>query len=283
MSKVSLRVMLALCATALLLGIAPVAIAEDAAATQPAKPVPYTEKIEGTVVTFNMLPVPAGEITMPDPAKKGATKKVQVGPFYVAKTETTWDAYDAFRLGELNAVKPVGKDATSSPSSPYGEADRGYGHKGYPVINESYLGAVHYCKWLSAKTGKNYRLPSEAEWEYACRAGQPDPSSAQLSKCVVCSTDKTSPVGSKTPNAWGLFDTLGNVAEWAVDLSGKPVVCGGCFEDKPEKVKASSRKYQTEDWQANDPQDPKSKWWLSDGQFVGFRVICVENPASAAK
>lgn len=285
MSKLSLRAIMLLCAGALLLGIAPVAFAEDAAAPQPAKPVPYTEKIEGTVVTFNMVPVPAGEITMPDPAKKGATKKVTVGPFFIGKTEVTWDEYDVFtfRLDEPKDAKPLGRDATSHPSKPYGEADRGYGRKGYPVINETYAGAVQYCKWLSAKTGKNYRLPSEAEWEYACRAGQPDPSSAQLSKCAVCSTDKTSAVGSKTPNAWGLYDTLGNVAEWAVDLSGKPVVCGGCFEDKPEKVKASSRKYQTEDWQANDPQDPKSKWWLSDGQFVGFRVICVENPAPAAK
>jgi hypothetical protein len=73
------------------------------------------------------------------------------------------------------------------------------------------------------------------------------------------------------------------VAEWAVDMNGKPVVCGSCFQDKPGKATAASRRYQTEDWQANDPQDPKSKWWLSDGQFVGFRVICVETPAPAAK
>lgn len=275
MSKVSSRLVFALTVAVLLIGTAVAVCAEDAAAPQPAKPAPYTEKIDGSTVTIDMVPVPAGEIMMPDPAKKGARKKVAVGPFYMAKTETTWDAYDAYRLGSSNEVKLVGKDATSSPSNPYGESDRGYGHKGYPVINETYLGAVSFCKWLSAKTGKKYRLPTEAEWEYACRAGLPDLSAAQLGKCAVCGVAKTSAVGSKTPNAWGLYDMLGNVAEWAVDMSGKPVVCGGCFEDKPQKVNASARKYETEDWTANDPQDPKSKWWLSDGQFVGFRVICV--------
>lgn len=257
------------------------AFAADVAGPQ-AAPAPYTEAVSGTTISFDMLPIPAGEIRMPDPAKKGTFRTVKVGPFYMAKTETTWDAYDAYRLGALDKVKLVEKDAVSSPSNPYGEADRGYGHKGYPVINETYLGAVSYCKWLSAKTGKSYRLPTEAEWEFACRAGQPDPSAAQLAKRAICGTQKTSAVGSREPNAWGLYDMLGNTAEWATDLTGKPVVCGGCFEDKPEKVKPSARKYQTEEWQANDPQDPKSKWWLSDGQFVGFRVICVDGSAQPA-
>ncbi len=278
-----MRRILGLAIAALILATASGAAAEDTLSPETTKPAPYTEKIPGTTVTIDMLPIPAGEIMMPDPAKKGTRKKVAVGPFYMAKTETTWDAYDAYRLGVLNEAKLIGKDATSSPSSPYGEADRGYGHKGYPVINETYLGAVSFCKWLSEKTGKSYRLPTEAEWEYACRAGLPDLSPAQLAKAAVCGTNKTSPVGSKAPNAWGLYDMLGNVAEWAVDLSGKPVVCGGCFEDKPTKVNAASRKYETEEWSANDPQDPKSKWWLSDGHFVGFRVICVESPAPAAE
>lgn len=253
-----------------LLAIATAVYAEG----EPAKPAPYTEKISGTLIAIDMLPIPAGEISIADPANKDAKKTVTVGPFYMSKTEITWDAYDAFRLDEELGIE--GKDAVSRPSKPYGEADRGYGRKGYPVINETYHGAVMFCKWLSAKTGKNYRLPTEAEWEYACRAGQADPSPAQLTKCAVCAVKKTSPVGSKTANAWGLHDMLGNVAEWAVDLTGKPVVCGGCFQDKPEKVSASARRYQTVMWQENDPQDPKSKWWLSDGAFVGFRVICIQ-------
>ena len=80
----------------------------------------YTQEIPGTLVKFDMALVAAGEITMPDPAKEGATKKIKVGPFYIAKTETTWDAYDAYRLGALEEVKLVEKDATSTPSNPYG-------------------------------------------------------------------------------------------------------------------------------------------------------------------
>jgi len=239
---------------------------------------PYTESIPGTLVTFDMVPVPAGQIMMANPAKKGATKKIKVGPFWIGKTEVTWDQYDVFvfRLDEPQGAQNLPNDATSRPSKPYGAADRGYGRKGYPVINESFAGAQAYCKWLTKKTGHAYRLPTEAEWEYACRAGAPEPTAEQLAKCAVTFAEKTQPVGTKSPNAWGLHDMLGNVAEWCVDLKGKPVVCGGSFEDTPKNVKASARKYQTEGWQANDPQDPKSKWWLSDGEFVGFRVIRVK-------
>ena len=235
----------------------------------------YTESIAGTLVTFEMVPIPAGGITLPDPAKKGATKTIKVGPLWIGKTEVTWDAYDifVFRLDEPRDAKPLGRDATSHPSKPYGAADRGYGHKGYPAINESFLGAQTYCKWLSKKTGHSYRLPTEAEWQYACLAGAPAPTAEQLKTSAVTFAEKPSPVASKQPNAWGLFDMLGNVAEWCVDLKGKPVVCGGSFEDSPKKVSPSMRKYQTETWQENDPQDPKSKWWLSDGQFVGFRIV----------
>jgi len=270
----SLRLVVLLCAGALILGLAAV----STAAGDATPPAAYTQSISGTLVKFDMVPVPAGEISMPDPAKKGGTKKIKVGPFWIGRTEVRWDEFDVFvyRLDEPPGAKRSAKDAITRPSKPYGTADKGYGRKGYPVINESFLGARAYCKWLSAKTGHKYRLPTEAEWEYACRAGKPAPTPDQLSRCAVTFAEKTSPVGSKAPNAWGICDMLGNVAEWCVDLKGKPVVCGGSFEDKPAKVKPTARRYQTEDWQANDPQDPKSKWWLSDGQFVGFRVIRVK-------
>ncbi|NLN74964.1 MAG: formylglycine-generating enzyme family protein [Armatimonadetes bacterium] len=238
-----------------------------------------TLEIPGTLVKIDMISIPAGEITMPDPDKEGATKKIKVGAFAIAGTETTWDAYDAYRLGAHEGAKLVDKDATSAPSNPYGAIDRGFGHKGYPAINVTYHGAVSYCKWLSEKTGRKFRLPTEAEWEYACRASVAEPTADQIKATAVTFAEKTSAVASKQPNAWGVYDMLGNVAEWCVDLKGKPVVCGGSFMDLPAKVKPSTRKYQTDAWQANDPQDPKSKWWLSDGEFVGFRVIC--EPATA--
>jgi formylglycine-generating enzyme required for sulfatase activity len=199
---------------------------------------------------------------------------VQIKPFWIGKTEITWDEYDAFvfKLDEPDGIAN-GSDAVSHPSLPYGAADRGYGHRGYPAIDLSYYGADQYCKWLSAKTGYKYRLPTEAEWEYACRSGKPEPDAGHLADYAWFQQEKTKPIGKKTPNAWGLYDMLGNVSEWCTDLDGKPVVCGGSFEDKAENVRPSSRRYQDDSWQANDPQNPKSKWWLSDGQFVGFRIL----------
>lgn len=268
----------AICACALTLGLFAAAHAENAAA-----PAAYTEQISGTLVSFDMVPIPAGTITMPDPAKKGATKTIKVGPLWFGKTEATWDMYDifTFRLDEPKDVKPLGRDATSHPSKPYGEADRGYGRKGHPVINESFLGAETFCKWLSKKTGHHYRLPTEAEWQYACLAGKADCTADDVKNCAVSFAEKTCPVATKQPNAWGLYDMLGNVGEWCVNLKGKPVVCGGSFMDAPKNIKPTSRKYQTEQWDENDPQDPKSKWWLSDGQFVGFRIVRDDSPVQA--
>jgi formylglycine-generating enzyme required for sulfatase activity len=241
------------------------------------KPAPFTESISGTLVKFDMVGIPAGEITMPDPTKSGSTKKIKVAALWVGKTEVTWDAYDVFvfRLDEPGGGAPAtGQDALSRPSKPYGASDRGYGHKGYPAINLSSLGAQKFCEWLSKKTGKKYRLPTEAEYEYACRAGQPVPTGDQLEKYAWFWQEKTQPVGTKLPNAWGLYDTLGNVGEWCIDLSGKPVVCGSAFDDTGEKTTPTMRRYEDDSWHGNDPQDPKSKWWLSDGTFAGFRVVC---------
>ncbi|MGB9619630.1 MAG: formylglycine-generating enzyme family protein, partial [Armatimonadota bacterium] len=142
-----------------------------------------------------------------------------------------------------------------------------------PVINVSFNGAESYCKWLSAKTGHKYRLPTEAEWEYACRAGKPGPTPDKLEQFAWFWQEKTQPVGKKSANAWGIHDMLGNVAEWCTGLDGKPVVCGGSWQDRAKDCTPTRRQYQQESWQANDPQCPKSKWWLSDGEFVGFRVL----------
>lgn len=236
---------------------------------------PCTQKIPGTLVTFDLVPVPAGEITIADPAKPGAARTVKVKPLWMGRTEVTWDEYDVFvfRLDEPGNPPADGKDAVSRPSKPYGAADRGYGHKGCPVINVSYYAAESYCKWLSAKTGGKYRLPTEAEWEYACRAGKPEPDKDRLADFAWYWQEKTQPAGKKSPNAWGLYDMLGNVGEWCAGLDGKPVLCGGSFEDMAKDVRPSARKYQDDSWQANDPQSPKSKWWFSDGQFAGFRVV----------
>jgi len=243
----------------------------------------YTETIPGTVVKFDMVPVPGGTYTITDP-KTGKPEQVTIKPFYIGKTEVTWDEFDVFvhKLDAPDTQKTGGADAVSRPSKPYGAVDRGYGHKGYPAISMSYLSAQKYCEWLSAKTGKKYRLPTEAEWEYACRAGVlpagPITDSELLDKLAWHwgnSDDKTHKVGTKQPNAWGIHDMLGNVAEWCQPMDDEvPVVRGGSFYDEPDKVHPAARKKYTPDWQMNDPQNPKSLWWLTDAPFVGFRVVC---------
>lgn len=250
-------------------------------APQPLKP--YTETIQGTLVKFDMVPVPGGTYTITDP-ESGKTTKVAIKPFYIGKMEVTWDEYDVYlnKLDVPNQGATNGADAVSRPSRPYGAPDRGFGHQGYPAISITYHAAQEYCKWLSAKTGKKYRLPTEAEWEYACRAktlpAGPISDRALLDRMAWHSGNSeatTHPVGTKQANAWGIHDMLGNVAEWCQPMDNdEPVVRGGAYSDSPEAVHPSARKRYSLDWQARDPQYPKSKWWLSDGPFVGFRVVC---------
>jgi hypothetical protein len=147
-------------------------------------------------------------------------------------------------------------------------------------INVSFLSAVTFCRWLASKTGKRYRLPTEAEWELACRAGATGTwtiDDALLDRSAWHagnSSGTTHPVGKKLPNRFGLCDMLGNAGEWATDLAGKPVLCGGTFLDAPARITPMTRRRQTPGWQETDPQIPKSRWWLADGSFVGFRIVC---------
>ena len=255
--------------------IAAPAVAQDAApATGDAKP--YKETIPGTTVGIDMVPIPAGEF------KAEGKELVQIKPIYMSTCEIPWDAYDifCFQMDMTDKEKAEGVDAKNRPSRPYGDHTHGFGHRGYPSIHITRHAAEGFCKWLSKKTGKKYRLPTEAEWTYAARAGtdgQPGDLDA-IAWYWDNSDDKTHPVGKKLPNAWGLHDMLGNVAEYVTipgePTDAKPTACGGSYDDKPEDCTPNSRKVQTDDWNVTDPQNPKSTWWLSDGPFVGFRIVC---------
>lgn len=230
----------------------------------------YEEKIPGSLVTLKQVKIPAGEITIGD-------KTVAVKSIWVSETEITWDLYDiyAFRLDLTQQQQAAGVDAEARPSKPYGAPDHGFGHQGYAALGPTANAAQKFCEWLSKKTGKTYRLPTEAEWEYAARAGATsDP--AKLDDVAWYwdnSADEAQPVGKKKPNEWGLFDMLGNVLEWTIDLKGVPVTCGGSWNSKANEVSYKARKYYDPKWQEEDAHVPKSKWWLSNGEMVGFRVV----------
>ena len=232
---------------------------------------PFTETLPKSTVSFQMVPIPGGAVSIGD-------QEVVVKPFYMAATETTWNLYDAFLLsGEPS--RPYDQtefppDAIARPSYSYFLPDRGWGHQGYPVINVSSTSVMMFCRWLSSVTGKKYRVPTEAEWELACRAGDWQADLEQSAWHSGNSDNVTHPVGMKLPKKYGLYDMFGNVGEWATDLEGKPVLCGGIFEDELSAMSPSQRRYWSKEWQAHDPQLPKSRWWLSNGQFVGFRLVC---------
>lgn len=244
----------------------------------------YDEQIPGTLIKFSMTPIPAGKITVSLPDTKGVVGKPQqvaVKPLWVSKTEVTWDEYDIFlfRLDLPEADRVAGVEASTRPTRPYGAPDRGFGHKGYPALGISYYSAQEYCKWLSKKTGKKYRLPTIAEWEYLCRAGEKKtfPMSNEELETIAWywdnGDDKAHEVGAKKPNAWGLHDTLGNVGEWCDGPNNEGYLCGGSFMEKRPDIHPSFRMKGTTEWNATDPQRPKSKWWLRDGPFVGFRIV----------
>jgi formylglycine-generating enzyme required for sulfatase activity len=252
-------------------------------------PQPFTQAIPSAAFRFEMRPIPA--------SADGAIK-----PFFIATTELTWEAFDVFvyRLDEggaidagasnINTSSTPAPDAVTRPSKPYLPPDRGFGHEGFAAITVSYQNAQAFCTWLSRTSGRVYRLPTEAEWEHACLAGATtpfsfgaDPLAADAHAWHAGNSGGTPhAVATRAPNAWGLFDMHGNVAEWVTGRDGKPVTKGGSYLDQPADLSATNRAKSDPAWNASDPQVPKSKWWLADGPFVGFRVVC-EDPSAPAK
>jgi formylglycine-generating enzyme required for sulfatase activity len=240
------------------------------ATTQSARLEAYRESISGTLVSFEMMPVPGGTVVLDG-------KPIAVTPFYIGRTEVTWDMYDVFALGLDVPKEKRGADATARPSQPYGAPDYGWGHAGYPAISVTRAGAQAFCEWLSKKTGRPYRLPTEAEWVHtASRSSGGQLSPAQRDSLAWHrgnSSARAHAVATRTADALGLFDLFGNAAEWVMTIDGQPAVRGGSFRDPAGSVGPSARAVQDDSWNERDPQLPKSRWWLSDGPFAGFRVV----------
>jgi formylglycine-generating enzyme required for sulfatase activity len=262
------------------LGMMPVA---RAAEEQPKAKMPKELTLDcGSGVTMKLVLIPAGEFMMGSPANEaerggdeGPQHRVKITrPFYMGVYLVTQAKY--------KAVMGV------NPSQFKGEIN--------PVEEVTWNDAVEFCRKLSEKTGQTVRLPTEAEWEYACRAGTTTP----FNTGETISTDqanywgnytygsgskgvwrrKTVPVGSFAPNAWGLYDMHGNVEEWCQDWYGPyqageavdplgaatgeyRVTRGGCWDYNPGACRSASRFWGPPGYQGYD---------------IGFRVACAPRP-----
>ncbi len=301
---------------------APLKVANSEAASE-SEMKPYEELIEHSRAKIAMLPIPGGQFTLGSPPNEpgrqdgeGPQQQVKISPFWMAECEITWNAYEIW-MTDLDVLRRQveGKELTvrdkladefqiSKPTEPYTDMSFGMGKRGYPAICMTQHAARTFCHWLSAKTGRYYRLPTEAEWEYACRAGtttaysfgdNPD----QIDDYAWYydnSNEKYQKVRKKKPNPWGLYDMHGNVAEWVLDqydpatyasYTGKQVadplavpltlyprvVRGGSWDDDPEILRSAARVGSDEDWKIQDPQEPRSIWYHTDALHVGFRIV----------
>jgi formylglycine-generating enzyme required for sulfatase activity len=279
--------------------------------------------IPGTRVVLRLVWVPGGTYRI-GTGEEEAGRETDEGPitpvalsgYWIGQTEVTDDAFNIFRFPDRDsdttavagAIYDV--DAVSRPSPPYEDPAFGMGGEGKPAVGMTQWGALHFAKWLTDKTGVFFRLPTEAEWEVACRAGQ-DPetmrplSGAMLDRAAWFEQNsgmKLQDVGSKRANAWQIHDMLGNAAEWMLDeymadyhalvseMGGDPwiqptrlhprTVRGGSFDEGAAEMRCGARLESTTDWKRRDPQIPKSFWWNTDSPFLGFRLVApAERPS----
>ncbi|MEY2408536.1 MAG: hypothetical protein QOF48_1206 [Verrucomicrobiota bacterium] len=290
----------------------------------------YTNSIPGTPVTYGMVPIPAGEFVLGSPpsekgrkADEGPQVKLKIPAFWMGTCEVTWNEYDLFMytdqekamtLETNNPYLDKVSDAVSRPTKPYAEMSFNMGKGEHPAISMTQHSANKYCEWLSAKTGHFYRLPTEAEWEYACRAGTTtayffgdDP--AEMSKYAWFGKNSEfqyQKAGRKLPNPWGLHDMYGNVTEWCLDqykpgsyakfpggavnpwvpstTSYPHVVRGGHWDDDDmAMLRSAARRHSDPSWKQQDPQLPKSIWYHTDAQWLGFRIVRPLEVPSAAE
>lgn len=288
----------------------------------------YERTIPGSNVSFAMVAIPGGKLyqgtNVEDaPEDEQPAVEVEVSPFWIGKYEVTWAEYKSFmnlcgvfeefddrhirQITEENKI-----DAISAPSKIYdpsftfqsGEDPR------LPAVSMSQYAAKQYTKWLSLLTGEFYRLPTESEWEYACRAGSrssycfgDDANQLEEYAWFEDNADyETHLVGQKLPNAWGLYDMHGNAAEWTLDqyrydwyeeldrrntLTSETSVCwpdklfprvlrGGSMYVTAAECRCSARRGSDDDeLRSYDPDSPKSPWWFAsdDAQDIGFRIV----------
>ncbi len=216
----------------------------------------YTEYIPGTTVSFDMVAIPGGTFRMGSPesepyrgADEGPVHAVTIDSFWMGRIEVTWDEFEAWYRAtksegrsDTRLMEQEGVDAITGATPPYVPPDQGWGKGDRPAITMTHHAAEQYCRWLSQVTGKHYRLPTEAEWEYAARGGSDRPyffegsptqyterrwwnrlfgrDTEVLDSFVVHRGNgdgRTQPPSLVAPNPFGLQNMLGNVREFTSD------------------------------------------------------------------
>jgi sulfatase modifying factor 1 len=301
--------------------------------------VPYTVEIPGTNVPYSMEPIPGGTMWIGSPesesghsSDEGPRFEVTVSPFWIGKYEVAWaeykefmGLYSIFKEFETRSIRPLDDgdtaDAVTAPTELYdpsftfefGEDPR------QPAVTMTQYSAKQYTKWLSAITSRQYRLPSEAEWEYACRAGTATSYSFgdtaesidDFAWYFDNSDEMPHHVGTKKPNPFGLHDMHGNVWEWVLDaysedgfgrFAGKKtaaadtiawpdklyprIVRGGSWDDDATACRSAAKMPSHDnDWKAEDPNLPLSPWWFTSdpARAVGFRLVRPLTPLPASE
>jgi len=271
----------------------------------------YSFAIPGSKIECKMVPVKAGSFIMGSSEKdkereadEYPQRTVNVSAFWMGAFEVTRDEFDVFYNDQSTSANSK-VDAVTRPSPQYIDLSWGMGKEGgYPVNSLSQQAALMYCRWLYNKTGVFYRLPTEAEWEYACRAGSTtrfyfgndEKQLDQYAWYKNNSNKKFQKTGLKLPNAWGLYDMLGNVAEWTLDHYTEDrmknmqdnvsnpfaapetarypkALRGGSYTDVAADLRSANRLQSDASWNRRDPQIPRSRWWLTDAPGVGFRIV----------
>lgn len=215
----------------------------------------YAEAIPGSDVVFEMVAVPGGRFRMGSPPSEqyrgddeGPMHEVTIDSFWMGRTEVTWREWERFYretgvpFKAITAAEAAELDGVTGPTPPYGSPDQGWGRGSRPAITMTHHAAEQYCAWLSRKTGVSYRLPSEAEWEYAARGGASGPyffpgnpadftqrrwinrvigaDTAVIQRYAwydMTSGGRTHPSGEKRLNPFGLENMYGNVKEFCRD------------------------------------------------------------------
>lgn len=221
----------------------------------------YIEQVPGTPLSFKMIAIPEGTFKMGSPDNEsfrkedeGPVRDVTVSKFFMAEVEATWDLYWAFYASTMSEGRTPPEvvfannsnnpdvDGVSGPTAPFGFPDQGWGGGNRPAITMTHYAAETFCQWLSLKTGKKYRLPTEAEWEYAARGGtetpyffEGDPESFSdqgfwrkifsadtdpISSYIIYSKNsnsRTQEPSAVEANPFGLKNMLGNVMEYCAD------------------------------------------------------------------